>query len=168
MRKRPIGLILAVSIFLSQAGSAAAQQIVITSGGAGWTVVVPATPSPVAAAGEDLAQSVYESPADQTVLSVLDAFTPSLSGWIVYVRRIDAGLSGNISLRIRRTNTPNPDLSGGLGYLEVTGTDTEFFRCSSQSAVADLHCQLELAGASVRFLAVSDNDAEIRYTLVEY
>lgn len=168
MPKRPIGLLLAVSFLSLQAGPAAALQLLLISGEEGWTVDVPALPSPVASAGEDLAQSAYESPANQTVLSVLEPFTPSLSGWIVYVRRINNGLSGNVRLRIRRTNAPSPDLSGGLGYLEISDTDTEFFRCSSQSAVSDIRCQLEISGASAPFLTASGNDAEIRYTLVEY
>jgi hypothetical protein len=168
MPKRPLGLILAVSILSFQARPAAALTIVFSSGGEGWTVNVPALPSPVAAAGEDLAQPTYESPADQTVLSVLAPFTPSLSGWIIYVRRIDNGLNAGIRLRIRRTNSPSPDLAGGLGYVEITGADTEFFRCSSQSAVADMRCQLELSGASVPLLSAAGNDADIRFTLVEY
>jgi hypothetical protein len=168
MPKRRPGLILAVSILAFQALPAAALSLVISSGGEGWTVNVPALPSPVAAAGEDLAQSTYESPADQTVLSVLAPFTPSMSGWILYVRRIDNGLNGGIRLRIRRTNSPSPDLAGGLGYVEISGTDTEFFRCASQSAVADMRCQLELSGASAPLLAAAGNDADLRFTLVEY
>lgn len=166
-RLRRAESVFSLLFFLVFSEPVASIQLLISSGG-DWTVAVPAVPSPVAAAGNDLSVSVYTSPSNQTILSIAAPFT--MTGWIVYVRRDDTSWNPDVEVWIQRTSTGTPggSLSGGSIYQMITDIDTELFRCGSQTAVSDIQCQLEIRGVSVSNVLTPINLTDILYTVVEY
>jgi hypothetical protein len=146
--------------------------MVISTGAAGWTVTIPAVPSPVAAAGLNFTTTTYTSAANQTTIRVNAPFTGGLTGWIVYVSRTYTATWGpNLQLWIQRTNggTPAGNLVGPLNvYQQVTNVATEFFRCNTQTAVRTIRCQLQIRNVSAPNLVTPSDLTTITYTVTEF
>jgi hypothetical protein len=145
--------------------------LVISTGGAGWTVTIPASPSPVTAAGLDFTTTMYTSAANQTVLRVNAPFTTGLTGWIMYVRRTYTSTWGaNLQLWIRRTNAgTGGTLVGPLNvYQQVTDVDAEFFRCNTQTAIRNIRCQLQIRSVSAPNLVTPSDATSVIYTVTEF
>jgi hypothetical protein len=171
-RKRSACSLLALILCVVAAPPSRALQIVISTGAAGWTVTIPPAPSPVPAAGKDFTTTTYASATNKTVLRVNSPFTAGLTGWIVYVRRTYTATWGpNLHLWIRRTSngTPAGHLTGPLNvYQEITNVDTELFRCTTQTQVTTIRCQLQITGVSAPVLATPSDLTSVTYTVTEY
>jgi hypothetical protein len=170
--KRAAVWLVALPLLLLAAQSSRALQIVISTGAAGWTVTIPAAPSPVPAAGRDFTTTTYPSATNQTVLRVNSPFTGGLTGWIVYVRRTYTATWGpNLHLWIRRTSNgvPAGRLVGPLNvYQEITNVNTELFRCNTQTQVTTIRCQLQITGVSAPVLATPNDLTSVTYTVTEF
>ncbi len=174
MRDRPC-LIRGISLVLLFVPilPAAPIQILITTGGTGWTVSTTGDPT---IAGMDFSTATYTSGTGQTVLRINElpgGWMGGGTGWIVYVRKTDTSWNSNLGLWIRRTNGGQPagNLSGGPGlnvYMQVTNTDQELFRCVTQTEVRNIRCQLEIRGVSARYLITPSNVTSVIYTVTEY
>jgi hypothetical protein len=172
LHTRSAGALIVMLLLVLAARPASALQILISTGAAGWTVTIPAVPSPVAAAGRDFTTTTYTSATNQTVLRVNSPFTAGLTGWIVYVRRTYTPTwSANLHLWIRRTSAGAPAgrLVGPLNvYQEITNVDTEFFRCNTQTQVTTIRCQLQITGVSAPVLATPSDLTSVTYTVTEF
>jgi len=162
----------ALALLLAAPGSSFPLQIVISTGAGGWTITIPAAPSPVPAAGRNFTTTTYTSAANQTVLRVNAPFTGGLKGWIVYVHRTYTATWGpNLHLSIQRTNagTPTGNLVGPLNvYQQITNVDTELFRCNTQTAVRNIRCQLQITGVSAPLLTTPNDLTSVTYTVTEF
>jgi hypothetical protein len=169
---RAAGALVALLLLVLSTPPASPIAIVISTGAAGWTVTIPAAPSPVPAAGRDFTTTTYTSATNKTVLRVNSPFTGGMTGWIVYVRRTYTATWGaNLHLWIRRTSngTPAGHLVGPLNvYQEIKNVDAEFFRCTTQTQVTTIRCQLQITGVSAPVLATPNDLTSVTYTVTEY
>ena len=171
--KRSVRLLVSVMILaLLPLAQSMPIAIVISTGSGGWTVSATGKPT---VAGNNFSTTTYTSATNQTVLRVNrnpGGWMTGGKGWIVYVHKNDtATWNGNLQLWIRRTNNPAPGLSGGPGlnvYTQLTSTDQEFFRCTSQTQVTNIRCQLEIRGASANVLVQPSDVTSVVYTVTEY
>jgi len=136
------GVILLVSllVILSRV-----QAIDISASG-GWTETIDETDL-VSGAGSDLIDT-YQSATSASVANISNC-TGDSDNWRIDVRRVDGTWHGDYRLYVKRTSdgTGTGSISGGLSYIEITATDTEFFSGAGNRDNIDL--QYELTGMSV-------------------
>jgi hypothetical protein len=165
-------LFLGLLFMLVASAPAVPLALVISTGAGGWTVTIPAAPSPVPAAGRDFTTTTYTSAANQTVLRVNAPFTGGMTGWRVTVSRTYTATWGaNLQLWIQRTNngTPAGNLVGPLNvYQQITNVPTELFRCNTQTAVRTIRCQLQIRGVSAPNLVTPSDVTSVTYTVTEF
>ncbi len=97
----------------------------------------------VSGAGSNLPTQV-QSLAGATILSISNA----PGAWTVRVRRAGGPWHGNVTLFVKRTSAGagSGSVSGGDGFVEVTGSDTVLF--SGSGARSNIALQFKLTGLS--------------------
>ena len=107
----------------------------------GWNVDISAT-NLINYAGSNL-QPELESPAGVSNLSVSNGN----GNWTVSMRK--SGGHSNVRIFVKRTSSGsgNGNISGGTSYLELTGSDTDFF--SGTQDKAGISLQYKLTGLSI-------------------
>jgi hypothetical protein len=135
--KRVLLVIFFLGFFLGQAS--ALTEITATGG---WTETIDAADL-ISGAGSDLT-STYESASNATDLDIT-----SIRFWRVDVDRSDTTWHGDFTLSVRRTSdgSGSGTISGGLAYMEITTTTTQFF--SGTFNRTDVTTQYQLTGMSV-------------------
>ena len=100
-----------------------------------------------AGAGSDLI-GIYESSVNATVLTVLNT-TGNTDNWRIDVRRSDGTWHGDFILYIQRTSdgTGGGSISGGLSYIAIGTTDSQFFSGAGDRSSVNL--QYKLTGMSI-------------------
>lgn len=95
----------------------------------------------VSAAGSDLAANL-ESMSGATVLSVSNI----VGSWRITARRSSSNWDSHVTLYVRRTGAGigSGSISGGDGYVAVTGSDTEIF--TGSNARSSISIQYKLTG----------------------
>ena len=98
----------------------------------------------------------YESATNATVIDITNTIDKK-DAWRVDVRRVDGGgWHGDYTLYLKRTSDGNGQgsiISGGLSYIEITTTDSEFF--SGEGALWNVDTQYQLTGMSISVLPAS-------------
>ena len=122
-----------------------AEAIDITATGS-WSRTIDASDL-VSGAGSDLV-GIYESAVNATVLTILNT-TGNTDNWRIDVRRSDSTWHGNFNLYIQRTSdgTGGGSISGGLSYIAIGTTDSQFFSGAGDRSSVNL--QYKLTGMSV-------------------
>ena len=113
----------------------------------GWTETVNESDL-VSGAGSDLVDT-YESATDATTMTIFNCKNRN-DEWRVDVRRIDGGgWHGNFTLFVKRTSDGQGqgEVSGGLSYIEITTTDSQFFLGAGDRD--DINIQYKLTGMSI-------------------
>ncbi len=111
----------------------------LTSSG-DWVESLNAT-NLVSGAGTDL-PSTLESISGVTILSVSNV----TGAWRVTARRSSSNWDNHLTLYVRRTSagTGTGSISGGDGYVEITGSDSEIF--TGSDARTSISVQYKLTG----------------------
>jgi hypothetical protein len=139
-----------------------AEAIDISAAG-GWSETINASDLQ-AGAGSNLI-STYESVTGATALTISNT-TGNSDNWKVDVRRTDTTWYINFHLYVKRTSdgTGGGSISGGLSYIEITATDSQFFSGAGNRSGVNL--QYELTGMS---LSVPPNTytTTVTYTVVD-
>ncbi len=168
---RAAGLLIAALLLVLATAPALPIVLAIKTGG-DWTLNVPPADLPTVP-GRDMSVTTYTSPNPQTTLEVNKnpgGWMAGGTGWRVTVHRgAPESWHSNLHLYIQRTSAGNPggNLIGNLNvYQEVTGTDTLFFSCASQTAVGSIDCQFQITGVSV--VVGMTNSTTVIYTVTEY
>lgn len=103
----------------------------------------------VSGAGSQLVDT-YESATNATSIDITNTLDKH-DAWRVDVRRVDGGgWLGDFTLYIKRTSDGNGQgsvISGGLSYIEITTTDSEFY--SGEGALWNVDVQYQLTGMSI-------------------
>jgi hypothetical protein len=122
-----------------------AEAIDITATGS-WNKTID-TSDLASGAGSDLV-GIYESTVNATVLTVLNT-TGNTDNWRIDVRRSDSTWHGDFILYIQRTSdgTGGGSISGGLSYITIGTTDSQFFSGAGDRSSVNL--QYKLTGMSV-------------------
>ena len=117
-----------------------------------------------AGAGSNLIDT-YESGAGATVLTI-STTTGNTDNWRVDVRRTDTTWYGNLHLFVKRTSdgAGGGSISGGLSYIEIKTTDSQFF--SGAGDRSGINLEYKLTGMSV---SVPPNaySTTVTYTVVD-
>jgi len=131
----------------------------------GWSETIDQTDL-VSGAGSDLID-IYESVTDATSIDITNTIDKH-DAWRVDVRRVDGGgWHGDFTLYVKRTSDGNGQgnvISGGLSYIEITTTDSEFY--SGEGALWNVDVQYQLTGMSI---SVSPNNysTTVIFTVVD-
>lgn len=157
MKRIGIGVILTI-VFLVLAVDSLAITLRVTGS---WSRTVDAgdlTGPP----GSDL-NPIQESTADQVLLSIRQ----TNANWNIYVLRIDTNWNSGLRLYVRRTSEGSGpgNVTAGLSYQEVTGTDQTFF--SGYRQRQNINIQLRLEGISVQIPA-DTYSTTVYYTVYEW
>jgi len=98
-------------------------------------------------AGSDLV-SIYESTVNATVLTILNT-TGNTDNWRIDVRRSDSTWHSDFILYIQRTSdgSGGGSISGGLSYIAIGTTDSQFFSGAGDRSSVNL--QYKLTGMSI-------------------
>jgi hypothetical protein len=122
-----------------------AEAIDITATGS-WNRTID-TSDLASGAGSDLI-GIYESTVNATVLTVLNT-TGNTDNWRIDVRRSDSTWHGDFILYIQRTSdgTGGGSISGGLSYIAIGTTDSQFFSGAGDRSSVNL--QYKLTGMSI-------------------
>ncbi|KPL00800.1 MAG: hypothetical protein AMJ91_03250 [candidate division Zixibacteria bacterium SM23_73_3] len=120
----------------------------------------------VSGAGSDLVDT-YESATDATSIDITNTIDKH-DAWRVDVRRVDGGgWHGDFTLYVKRTSDGNGQgnvISGGLSYIEITTTDSEFY--SGEGALWNVDVQYQLTGMSIGVLP-ANYSTTIIFTVVD-
>lgn len=118
----------------------------------------------VAGAGSNLPSS-SESDVAQVALTVSNT-TGNTDNWRIDARRSDTKWPAGLALLVRRTGdgVGGGSVSGGISYLEVTGSDSAFFSGAGDRVGIDL--QLKLSGTSIS-ISPDTYSTLIVYTVVD-
>lgn len=141
----------------------AAQAIDISATG-GWSETINEADL-VSGAGSDLFDS-YESATDASVIDITNAVDKK-DNWRVDVRRVDGGgWHGDFTVYVKRTSNGNGQgsVSGGLSYIEITTTDTEFF--SGAGNLWNIDVQYQLTGMSI-YVLPNNYSTTVVFTVVD-
>jgi hypothetical protein len=140
-----------------------AESIDITATG-GWSETVDQSDL-VSGPGSQLVET-YESGIDHTSIDITNTLDKH-DAWRVDVRRVDGGgWHGDFTLYARRTSSGNGQgsISGGLSYIEITTTDSEFF--SGAGSLWNIDVQYQLTGMSIGVLPANYNTI-IVFTVID-
>jgi len=102
----------------------------------------------ISGAGSNLVDT-YESTIDATNITISNCIGDS-DNWRVDIRRVnEGGWQGVLTFYVKRTSdgTGNGSISGGLSYIEITSTDTEFFPGAGDRS--NITIQYQLTGMSI-------------------
>ena len=118
----------------------------------------------VSGAGSDLID-IYESATNATVLTI-SGCVDNNDNWRVDVKRTDGTWHGNFTFYVKRTSDGEGggSISGGLSYIGVTTTDTQFFIGAGNRNSINL--QYKLTGMSINVSPTNYNTA-ITFTVVD-
>jgi hypothetical protein len=122
-----------------------AEAIDITATGS-WNRTID-TSDLASGAGSDLI-GIYESTVNATVLTVFNT-TGNTDNWRIDVRRSDSTWHGDFILYIQRTSdgTGGGSITGGLSYIAIGTTDSQFFSGAGDRSSVNL--QYKLTGMSI-------------------
>jgi hypothetical protein len=136
------GVIVIVSLFTILCR---VQAIDISASG-GWTETIDEADL-VSGAGSDLIDT-YQSITNATTANISNCADDS-DNWEIDVRRVDGTWDGDFTLYVKRTSDGegSGSISGGISYIEITTTDTQFFTGAGNRNNVDL--QYELTGMSI-------------------
>jgi hypothetical protein len=155
---RAVFILIPILLFLTQA-----EGIDLSASG-GWTETVDKNDL-ISGAGSGLVDT-YESTTDATS-AVISNCSGDTDNWRVDVRRIDDGSwYGDFTLYVKRTSEGegNGSISGGLSYIEIKTTDTQFFFGAGNRS--NINLQYELTGMSIN--ALPDNySTTVIFTVVD-
>lgn len=141
----------------------AAEAIDITATG-GWSETINEADL-VSGAGSSLLDT-YESATGASVIDITNAVDKK-DNWRVDVRRVDGGgWHGDFTVYVKRTSDGNGQgsISGGLSYIEVTTTDTEFF--SGAGNLWNIDVQYQLTGMSI-YVLPNNYSTTVIFTVVD-
>lgn len=129
----------------------------------GWTQTINAS-NLVSGAGSNLTDT-YESVTTATLLTISNTIDKN-DNWRVDVKRTDSTWHGNFTLSVKRTtNGVGPgSVSGGLSYIAIQTTDSQFF--SGAGNKNNINLQYQLTGMSVS-VAPQTYSTTITYTVVD-
>jgi hypothetical protein len=120
----------------------------------------------VSGAGSQLVDT-YESATTATIIDITNTIDKK-DAWRVDVRRVDGGgWLGDFTLYLKRTSDGNGQgsvISGGLSYIEITTTDSEFF--SGEGALWNVDTQYQLTGMSISVLPANYSTTVI-FTVID-
>jgi hypothetical protein len=130
----------------------------------GWTETVNSSDL-VSGAGSNLIVT-YESATNATIVSITNCLS-RFDNWRVDVRRVDGGnWHANFTLSVRRTSngTGLGSISGGLSYIGITTTDSQFF--SGRGNRSNINLQYRLTGMSVS-ISPKNYSTTVVFTVVD-
>jgi hypothetical protein len=127
-----------------------------------WTITIDSGDL-AAGPGTDLT-AIYESPADQVLVDILNSMGGGDS-WRIDVKKSDVSWNSNLSVYARRTSDGfGGSVSGGESYQIITNSDQSLF--TGTDDITDIGMQYKINGVSIN-INPNNYATTIIYTVVD-